>query len=100
MAPDRVPLWALILTIVIPTVYFSILSMLIGLIFRGAAYEFRHLSEHVTAFLAALGIFGMAYLGISITESAAFAFRQHDDKSMLPGCFRQMSRQFLEGDRR
>ncbi|MCC7326287.1 MAG: cytochrome d ubiquinol oxidase subunit II [Burkholderiales bacterium] len=31
--------------IVIPAVYFPILFMLIGLIFRGVAFEFRHLSE-------------------------------------------------------
>src|SRR5581483_4554571 len=31
--------------IVIPVVYFPILFMLIGLIFRGVAFEFRHLSE-------------------------------------------------------
>jgi cytochrome d ubiquinol oxidase subunit II len=31
--------------IVIPAVYFPILFMLIGLVFRGVAFEFRHLSE-------------------------------------------------------
>jgi cytochrome d ubiquinol oxidase subunit II len=31
--------------IIIPAVYFPILFMLIGLIFRGVAFEFRHLSE-------------------------------------------------------
>ena len=31
--------------IVIPAVYFPILFMLIGLIFRGVAFEFRHLSQ-------------------------------------------------------
>ena len=31
--------------IVIPAVYFPILFMLIGLIFRAVAFEFRHLSE-------------------------------------------------------
>ena len=31
--------------IIIPAVYFPILLMLVGLIFRGVAFEFRHLSE-------------------------------------------------------
>ncbi|MGH8713593.1 MAG: cytochrome d ubiquinol oxidase subunit II [Casimicrobiaceae bacterium] len=32
--------------IIIPAVYFPILFMLIGLIFRGVAFEFRHMSAH------------------------------------------------------
>src|SRR5205823_471773 len=32
--------------IIIPAVYFPILFMLLGLIFRGVAFEFRHMSKH------------------------------------------------------
>ena len=32
--------------IIIPAVYFPILFMLVGLVFRGVAFEFRHLSRH------------------------------------------------------
>jgi cytochrome d ubiquinol oxidase subunit II len=32
--------------IIIPAVYFPILFMLLGLIFRGVAFEFRHMSRH------------------------------------------------------
>lgn len=39
--------------IIIPAVYFPVLFMLIGLIGRGVAFEFRHLSRHHRAFWGA-----------------------------------------------
>src|SRR5207253_6760447 len=32
--------------IIMPAVYFPILFMLVGLVFRGVAFEFRHMSRH------------------------------------------------------
>ena len=82
----------------IPAVYFPILFMLIGLVFRGVAFEFRHLSTRrrlwdraffagsliatfsqgivLGTFVQGLPVEGRAYVGSSLGWS--HAFRDHD----------------------